>query len=70
MLSDSEKNSRELLLQSHEDDDEIFLLALSQDGPVHRDAQKYTSTKFPRIREELTAKLFDLFRRRCFGNKV
>ncbi|CAG9532321.1 unnamed protein product [Cercopithifilaria johnstoni] len=53
-----------------QDDDEIFLLALSQNGPVHRDAQKYTAVKFPRIREKLTAKLFDLYRRRCFENKL
>ncbi|EFO24227.2 hypothetical protein LOAG_04258 [Loa loa] len=52
------------------DDDEIFLLALSQNGPVHRVAQKYTAVKFARIREELTAKLFDVYRRRCFENKL
>ncbi|VIO95779.1 conserved hypothetical protein [Brugia malayi] len=55
---------------SYQDDDEIFLLALSQSGPVHRVAQKYTTAKFPRIRKELTAKLFDVYRRRCFENKL
>ncbi|VDM20353.1 unnamed protein product [Wuchereria bancrofti] len=56
--------------KSYQDDDEIFLLALSQNGPVHRVAQKYTTAKFPRIRKELTAKLFDVYRRRCFENKL
>ncbi|VDK85925.1 unnamed protein product [Litomosoides sigmodontis] len=31
------------------DDDEIFLLALSQNGPVDQNAQKYTTAKFPRL---------------------
>ncbi|MCP9264173.1 Acidic repeat-containing protein [Dirofilaria immitis] len=53
-----------------QDDDEVFLLALSRNGPIHLDAQKYTAVKFPRIREELTAKLFNLYRKRCFKNKL
>uniref|UniRef100_A0A8R1XTL1 SprT-like domain-containing protein n=1 Tax=Onchocerca volvulus TaxID=6282 RepID=A0A8R1XTL1_ONCVO len=56
--------------EHHQDDDEVFLLALSPNGPVHANAQKYIATKFPRIRKELTAKLFDLYRRRCFKNKL
>uniref|UniRef100_A0A0R3RZS9 SprT-like domain-containing protein n=1 Tax=Elaeophora elaphi TaxID=1147741 RepID=A0A0R3RZS9_9BILA len=55
---------------SPQDDDEIFLLALSPNGPIHHDALKYTTNKFSRIREELAAKLFDLFGRRCFENKL
>uniref|UniRef100_A0A915PJK1 SprT-like domain-containing protein n=1 Tax=Setaria digitata TaxID=48799 RepID=A0A915PJK1_9BILA len=56
--------------ESRQDDDELFLLALSQKGIVHKDAQKYTEAKFSRVRKELTAKLFDLYRRRCFENKL
>lgn len=57
-------------MQNGQDDDEIFLLALSQNGPVHLIAQKYTTVKFSRIRQELAAKLFDMYRRCCFENKV
>ncbi|KAM3721839.1 Germ cell nuclear acidic-1 protein [Dirofilaria immitis] len=56
--------------RERQDDDEVFLLALSRNGPIHLDAQKYTAVKFPRIREELTAKLFNLYRKRCFKNKL
>ncbi|OZC06766.1 hypothetical protein X798_06229 [Onchocerca flexuosa] len=56
--------------EHHQDDDELFLLALSQNRPAHANAQKYIAAKFPRIRKELTAKLFDLYRRRCFKNKL
>ncbi|VBB29442.1 unnamed protein product [Acanthocheilonema viteae] len=56
--------------RASQDDDEIFLLALSPNGPVHWDAQRYTTVKFSRVREKLAARLFDLYRRRCFENKL
>ncbi|VDK44760.1 unnamed protein product [Anisakis simplex] len=52
------------------DDEEKFLKALSPDGPEYADAKKFlVSTRFVRVREELTKKLFDIYRRRCFDEK-
>ncbi|KHN88672.1 hypothetical protein Tcan_14789 [Toxocara canis] len=51
-------------------DDELFLMALSPNGPEHPEAEKFTRSKFAQIRKDLTAKLFDIYRRRCFEEKL
>lgn len=51
-------------------DEERFLMALTPGGPKHPEAEIFVKTKFARIREDLTRKLFDIYRRRCFEGRV
>ena len=49
---------------------ETFLLGLSPDGKRHPYADNYLKEKFPKIRDELTRRLFHIYRKICFDNKV
>lgn len=51
-------------------DEERFLMALTPGGPKHPEAEIFVKTKFARIREDLTRKLFDIYRRRCFEGRL
>uniref|UniRef100_A0A915C442 SprT-like domain-containing protein n=1 Tax=Parascaris univalens TaxID=6257 RepID=A0A915C442_PARUN len=51
-------------------DEERFLMALTPGGPKHPEAESFIKTKFARIRDRLTRKLFDIYRRRCFEGKL
>uniref|UniRef100_A0A0N5CJR3 SprT-like domain-containing protein n=1 Tax=Thelazia callipaeda TaxID=103827 RepID=A0A0N5CJR3_THECL len=58
------------LFQTRQDKDETFLLALSPNGPPHFEAENYKKAKFSQIRQDLTKKLFNIYCRRCFDDKV
>lgn len=63
----AEENERERIECS---DEELFLLALSSNGYKHAKADFYLQQKFAKIREELTQKLFLIYRKSCFDEKL